>query len=588
MRSVRGRMARTLTTAALSLLVTACAGVGPPSAATGASRQGDSEPQAAGGARRITIGINGTPLTLNNSLNSAGGGNQAGGATLQALVHAGLAHQDPQGNWQPQLAEAVPSLENGLWKILPDGRMQTTWKIKSGATWHDRIPLTADDLVFTMAVGQDKDIVQFQDSVYAGIENVSAPDPSTVVVAWKQPYILAETMFTARLAVPLPRHLLNSEFTTDKANFTNQPYWTTAYVGAGPFKLREFNAGSSVVMEAYDHYVLGRPRIDQIEVKFVPDPNVLIANTLADAIEVGLELRGVSFDQMMQVKNNWRNGTAQFDQTFSGYLGIFPNLDDPNPAVIGDVRFRRALLHATNRKQLAEVLAGGLVPYGDSYLSPNDPDYPGTASSIVSYEHDPRKAMQLIEDLGYTKSADGFYRANSSRRPDPSRREPAGQRLTVEYRTPAGDDIRLKTQPAVADDWQRVGVGVDQVAIPQQQAQDKLYRATFPAFDMVQQSGDLRGLKSFYSVEALSATNIYGKGRSRLKSAELDGLLDRVYLTIPRTERQQALGQAIYFLTDQVILLQLFRSAAPTFISNRVQNVGPTQSTWNAEQWTLS
>ena len=102
------------------------------------------------------------------------------------------------------------------------------------------------------------------------------------------------------------------------------------------------------------------------------------------------------------------------------------------------------------------------------------------------------------------------------------------------------DDYAAKVQSVIADDWRAAGVDVEQVAIPQRLAQDKVYRGTFPGFEMVHQAGGLSGLKNLYSSEAVGPENNYlGKNRSRYMSRELDTLIDAVFVTIPRPERQQ-------------------------------------------------
>ena len=58
----------------------------------------------------------------------------------------------------PVLAEAIPSFENGLWKVFPDGQMETTWKIREGARWHDGTPFTSGDVLFTSKLEQDKEL----------------------------------------------------------------------------------------------------------------------------------------------------------------------------------------------------------------------------------------------------------------------------------------------------------------------------------------------------------------------------------------------------------------------------------------------
>src|SRR4029453_14151363 len=93
----------------------------------------------------------------------------------------------------------------------------------------------------------------------------------------------------------------------------------------------------------------------------------------------------------------------------ASWLALWPQFLNPNPAVIGNVQFRRALLHALDRQQLVDALQFGLTSVADTYLSPDDPGHRDTAGGIVRYPYDPRQAAQLIESLGYTRAADGSY-----------------------------------------------------------------------------------------------------------------------------------------------------------------------------------
>src|SRR4030095_4677521 len=180
----------------------------------------------------------------------------------------------------PQLAEAVPTTENGLWRVLPDGRMETPWTLLPGATWHDGTPFTSDDLLFTATVVRDRELVIFRDRSFPFIEGIEAPDPLTITVRWSKPYIQADRMFSDDVAVPLPKQLLERAYTEDKANLVNLPYWTTEYVGTGPCKVKEWERASYILLQANDNYLLGRPKIDEIEVRIMPDANTIVAGLL--------------------------------------------------------------------------------------------------------------------------------------------------------------------------------------------------------------------------------------------------------------------------------------------------------------------
>src|SRR5205814_6183070 len=106
-------------------------------------------------------------------------------ADTEQLLNANLTYVDDQDVLQPQLAEAVPSVENGLWKVLPDGRMETTWHIKPGTRWQDGTALTADDLRFTVEVYRDRDLGVSAVPGLQLIDGVDVPDPQTLVLKWR-------------------------------------------------------------------------------------------------------------------------------------------------------------------------------------------------------------------------------------------------------------------------------------------------------------------------------------------------------------------------------------------------------------------
>jgi len=240
---------------------------------------------------------------------------------LEEMVNAGMANFTDQGALRPQLAEAVPGLDNGLWKLLADGRMETTWKIRAGAAWHDGTPLTADDLVFTARADQERQVPGFGNVINTMIERVDAPDPATFVATWKSPFVGADTLFTRLRGLPLPKHILEEPYNENRATLVDHPYWGQQFVGTGPFKLRELISGSHLVLDANAEYVLGRPRIDVFEVKFTPDANVLMTTVLSDAAEITLGAR-LSIDQALQVQEAWRGGTVIFSPW--GWLVAMP------------------------------------------------------------------------------------------------------------------------------------------------------------------------------------------------------------------------------------------------------------------------
>ncbi len=108
------------------------------------------------------------PATLHRAL-FRGGVTQAQDVS-DYFVNSGLTAVDSQRARRAILAESIPSIENGLWRLLPDGRIELIWKIKPGAAWHDGTPFTANDLTFTLTVAHDKEFPEFRTATFDALE----------------------------------------------------------------------------------------------------------------------------------------------------------------------------------------------------------------------------------------------------------------------------------------------------------------------------------------------------------------------------------------------------------------------------------
>ncbi len=560
---------------ALVLLVLACSG---PATAQPPSTRGNEVPGPTA-LKRVALAVGGDVRLLYPSVGGIeGGSTTAGEEIVLELVNRGLSEADPASVFQPVLAEALPTLDNGLWQVFPDGRMETTWRIKPGVQWHDGTPYTSADLVFTLGLVTDPSSAFKRQPAYAAIEGAEAIDPRTVRVTWKQISIEANTLFSRELASPLPRHLLESSAAADRVSFSQLPYWSTEYVGTGPFKLKDFVAGSYIIFEANDAFVMGRPKVDEVEVKLLPDANAIMANVLAGSVDLMLG-REFNFDRAMVVEQQWKDGRAE--PRISGSMALYVQFGPwRDPAVLSDVAFRRALLHAIDRQQLVDILLDGRSSVAHVFLGPNEPEYDAIETSIQRNDYDPRRSAQLLESLGYTRAADGLLRDRAS------------QQLAVEIRADPGD-TEQKAMHAVADAWHQAGVVVDQVVIPAQRMRDPEYLVTYPAFHVRGESSRITGaITNYLSANAALPEKAWiGANRGIYRDPELDEAVARYFGTVPIDQRVDALRTAIRRVTDQRPTMNLFYSLQFTLIANRVANMEPSRSsgaaskTWNSHLW---
>jgi peptide/nickel transport system substrate-binding protein len=497
------------------------------------------------------------------------------------MVNPGLAVVDDRGAVRPVLAEAVPSLENGLWKLQPDGRMETTWRIRDGARWHDGTAFTSDDLLFTAQVGRDRTTGAFGNAAYSTVEGITARDSQTVVVTWKEPFIDADQMFTIAFGYPLPRHLLEGPYQEDPASLSQLPYWTQGYVGSGPYRLREYAVGTKIALEAFDAFVLGRPKIDEIDLVYIPDPNTALSNLFSGTVDLSVGI-GIPIDAALEMRDRWREGNFSFEFSDHRWYVIDPQFIDPSPSIIGDLRFRRALLQAIDRQEMADTLQAGLAPVANTYMAPNQPDYRDLEARVPRYAYDPRLAVQAIQDLGYTRAADGIFR------------DAANRPLEVEIW--ASSDAVTKPMLSVADYWQRIGVMSVTSVIPPQRANDWVWRATFPGFTMFTGTHDVSGVQALLGSRSRGPENNFEVSGlpnwPRYKNAEMDSLVNRFYRTIPKAERIEVLTQINQHIAENLNLMGLFYFPTPYAIASRLANIpigraSKSSIAWNVEEWNV-
>jgi peptide/nickel transport system substrate-binding protein len=530
------------------------------------------------GQKRLTVGITEELTALSLEVASvAAGFTPAGAQAIQRMVNPGMAVPNERGILQPALATEVPTIENGLWRVLPDGRMETTWKLRPGVQWHDGTPLTSADFVFSAALGLDGQITAFRVLAFDALDRVEAPDTQTVTAYWKRPYIDADSMFSNIVVVPKPAHLLQEAYQEDPANLVYHPFWTSQYVGTGPFRLKEWSQGSHLILAANPQYVAGRPKIDEIEVRMITDSNALLASFLSGVLLIAPLERGLSLEQGIQARDRVTAAGGQLVILPRAWVEVVPQFLNATPPVVTDVRFRRALLHALDRQEIVDTVEYGLTGVAHVMLTPDDPDYEDVKDAAVRYDYDPTRAARLLEELGYRKGADGMYL------------DSAGQPLAVEARAMAGLELLQKTLFIAADAWKRFGIDVDPVVYPQQRVRDLEYTATFPGLQLWRAPNTFYGLRNRRSNSTPLPENQYRGGNvTRYQNPEWDALLDRYFSTIARAPRMEAARSIIRHQTEQLLDLGLFYDANPYLVHNRVKGFTVANQGWNVSDWDLS
>jgi peptide/nickel transport system substrate-binding protein len=458
------------------------------------------------------------------------------------LFNAAIDYADEQGNPHPYLVEALPQLNTDTWRVLPDGRMETTYKLKPNLTWHDGTPLSAEDFVFAWRVYATPALGAATSPPIGLMEEVAAPDAGTIVIRWKQPYpdAVALTDGTRVGFAPLPRHILQQPFQElDSTAFAALPYWTTEYVGLGPYRIEQWEPGAYIAARAFDGYVLGRPKIDRIELRFIPDPQTAVANLLSNEVQyVGDFILSVTEGETLEREFPQRGGGVVLYSPVSLRSSVVQMRPDAveNPALL-DVRVRRAIASGIDSPTAVEVLTSGKgIPTG-TLTSPRVPFYAEIDRVIRKYPYDARQAQQLMEEAGYTKGSDGFFASRD------------GQPVRFSVATSAG--VKNESEAATyVDSLRRAGFDVTQRVLPAAQIGDPEQRALLPGLQI--RGGGVEHV-NYTSEQIPRPTNRWrGENRGGWNSPEYDRIFAAYTSTLGESERIGHLAQLERLLTEEL------------------------------------
>lgn len=559
--------------AGLCASVLSCAGpAGNTSTRDGVSRAGQAQ-----ATKRVALMIKAEPSVLAGELSATGGGFPMGTAEVTGFAQDGLSVVNTQGVRVPAVASTLPSVENGLWKVFPDGRMEMTWKLNPNVRWHDGIPFTSGDLFFTLRMKQELAPFSTQ-ALLKYVEGATAPDAQTIVVSWKSTFIDANELFS-EIAWPVPRHVLEQPYSRgDDPAFMNLPYWSDQFIGVGPFKVKEWNRGAYWLLVANDDYYRGRPKIDEVKLIFVNQPPAMMANLLAGNAHVSTQNLNVPLETAIDMRDRWPEGNVTFLSERSFFA--WPQFINSTPPILStSVEFRRVWYYALDRQTIGEGFNLGLpTEVAHAFGGRYEPTWAQMTAAVPHYDYDPRRAAQMMADLGFTKGSDGLYRF------------PSGEILKSEMRTTENVDTRVAQ--ALASEWQRFGMQMDFVIIPAARQSDREYRGTFPGFLYTGNTGGdpVDRLVMMHSEQTpLPESNFGGRNTNRMSNPQLDNLVTRIGNTIPDKERYDLAAQAQKIIFDQVgVYVLWYQQDSGLFAHKNIQNISYPAPLWNIHEWDLS
>src|SRR5690348_14877098 len=245
-------------------------------------------------------------------------------------LYEGLVRLDRDGHVQPLLAKS--------WTISPDG-LTYTFTLQQGVTFHDGEPFNSATVKFAFDRARAPDSVSAQKQIFEPIESIETPDPETAIVKLKHPFGNFLYLLSWGDAVMV----------SPKAAADNK----TTPVGTGPFKFKQWVRGDRVeLVRNPDYWQRDKVKLDSVTFRFIGDPQ---AQTAA--------LRAGDIDALPFFSAPELFGEFQKDPRFKAVVGateseVVAGMNNARKP-FDDVRVRRALMQAVDRKALIDAAYSG-------------------------------------------------------------------------------------------------------------------------------------------------------------------------------------------------------------------------------------
>ena len=484
---------------------------------------------------------------------------------------------DDTGAWNMELALEAPTTENG--GISADG-LTLTIKLREEAVWTDGTPVTAHDYVFTVdMIMDDGNAVGSRYPFDTYVESYQAIDDHTLEIVMTAPYAGWWVGFDQPF---LPKHVLqpvfDAEGTIDNADWNRNPT-----VANGPFVLKEWVAASHIILEANDTYWRGRPVLDQIFIRIVPDDEAQMAAIKAGDTDIGVFLTAADkpdFDQMDQ---------AELISVPTGWVeSWFFNLIDEDLAAANDLtaghialqdkKVRQAIAMAFDRWAVNDQLFYGLysIPAAFWYESLYED------KSLEPWPYDPVAAAALLDEAGWVDSnGDGT-------------RDKDGVELVLHYATTAGNENRESIQLIVQQQMAEVGIGIR----IENYSYDVIWNGYGEDGPVAQGLYDIAEWSTcpsdlpdpndatFLCSEIPSADNPAGGNWGGVCIEELDDLFAQQAISTDIDERIALFSQIQEIMKDEVFWLAVRTDTDFWSLNARMLNVSfAYDSFWNCYEW---
>lgn len=338
------------------------------------------------------------------------------------------------------------------WTISPDGKVYT-FKIRDGVKFSDGEVCDANAVLTNFnAILENRERHTWLEMMHL-LKGVSAPDAQTFVIELTEAYypMLIELGCIRPFAMISPKAMKDGS-TKDGVN---------AYIGTGPYVLKEFETDKYAVFERNEQYWGKKPAIEKITVKVIPDNQTRIMALESGEIDLIFGKNMLDADAINKYLDSDRIKAELSDPTSTRHIVL-----NTSHELLKETKLRQALQHATNREAISEGVFYGLEKPADTLYAKT---VPYCDVDLKPYAYDTAEAEKLLEAAGWQMGSDGV-------------REREGKKLALDLLYNS-DSVTEKTiAEYLQSEYQKLGIALHIHGEEEQSYRDNMKAGNF---DMV-------------------------------------------------------------------------------------------------------
>lgn len=461
---------------------------------------------------------------------------------IVGTIFSGLVKVNDRLEFEPNLARS--------WEVSEDG-LVWTFHLRDDVYWHDGVPLTAEDLLFTFETIMDPHTLTIRRGDYEKVTEWKVVDPYTFQVTFREPFAPALEAFAMGI---IPRHLLEG-VDVNVAPFNHKP------VGTGPFIFREWISDVHVIVDRNENYFGQVPYLDSIMWRIIPELEVRMLELEAGTIDL-VGIPPIHYQRMLKVEHIYAHRFPSLSFNYFGWNERIPKFDDD--------RVRKALTLAIDRETMAEVVYEGLAVLASSSFPPISWAF---NPEVKPLPYDPEQARRLLAEAGWRDTdGDGWLDRD-------------GVIFEFEFLGLGGDAVAMMIIELAMEHYAAIGVRLNPLFLEWGDFVSRLDppRRAFEAFFL----GFGVGVEPDPHIYFHSSQAEWGFNDTNFVDARVDQLIEA-----GRREMDFEVRRAIYWeLHERLNELQpvsfMFHVEAIMGISRRFRGVvpSPVGFLWNVEYW---